>query len=100
MEERGIGTTRRRCPGGAVTTTRLEYRVNMPVSLDPTVGSRPNVFHEFTEDVSMEERGIGTTRRRCPGGVVTPTGQEYRVKRPVSLDPTVRSRSNFFHEFP
>ena len=48
----------------------------------------------------MEERGIGTTRRRCPGGGVTPTGPEYRVKRPVSLHPTVGSRSNFFHEFP
>ena len=47
----------------------------------------------------MEEGGIGTTRRRCPGGAVTPTGQEYRVKRHVSLDPTVGSRSNFFHEF-
>ena len=29
-----------------------------------------------------------------------PTGLEYGVQRSVSRDPTVGSRSNFFHEFP
>ena len=51
MEFRGIGTTRRRRSGGGVTPTRLEYRVKRLVSLYPTVGSRSNFFHEFTEDV-------------------------------------------------
>ena len=69
------------------------------VSLHPTVGLRSNFFHEFPEAFFDGERGIGTTHRRCPGGAVTSTGPEYWVKRLVSLDPTVGSRSNVFHEF-
>ena len=48
----------------------------------------------------MEQRGNGTTRRCRPVGSIPPTRLEYRVKRSVSRDPTVGSRSNFFHEFP
>ena len=40
------------------------------------------------------------TRRCRPVGAIPATGLEYRVKRSVSRDPTVGSRSNFFHEIP
>ena len=40
------------------------------------------------------------TRRCRPVGTIPPTGLEYRFKRFVSIDPTVGSRSNFFHECP
>ena len=42
----------------------------------------------------------GTSRRCRPVRAIPPTRLEYRVKRSVSLVPTVGSRSNFFHEFP
>ena len=48
----------------------------------------------------MELRGIGTTRQRHPVGAIPPTTQENRVKWSITIDPTVGSRSNFFHEFP
>ena len=47
----------------------------------------------------MELRGIGTTRCRRPVGAIPPTAQENRVKRSITIDSTVGSRSNFFHEF-
>ena len=48
----------------------------------------------------MDLRGIGTTRLRRPVGAVTPTPLENRVKRSITIDPTVGSRSNFFQVFP
>ena len=48
----------------------------------------------------MELRGIGTTRGRRPVRAIPPTALENRVKRSITIDPTVGSRSNFFHEFP
>ena len=48
----------------------------------------------------MESRGIATTSRRSPVGAIPPTTLENRVKRTITIDPTVGSRSNFFHEFP
>ena len=48
----------------------------------------------------MELCGIGTTRQRRPVGAIPPTTQEIRVKRSITIDPTVGSRSNVFHEFP
>ena len=47
----------------------------------------------------MELRGIGTTLRRRPGGAIPPTTLENRVKRSITIDPTIGSRSNFFQEF-
>ena len=47
----------------------------------------------------MELCGIGTTRHRRPVGAIPPTTQEIRVKRSITIDPTVGSRSNFFHVF-
>ena len=47
----------------------------------------------------MELRAIGTTRRRCPVGAIPPTTLENQGKRFITIDPTVGSRSNFFHEF-
>ena len=48
----------------------------------------------------MELRGISTTSRRRPVGLITPTTLENRVKWSITIDLTVGSRSNFFHEFP
>ena len=48
----------------------------------------------------MELCGMGTTRRRRLVGAIPPTTLENRVKRTITIDPTVGSRSNFFHEFP
>ena len=48
----------------------------------------------------MELHGIGKTRQRRPGGAIPATPIENRVKRSLTIDPTVGSRSNFFHEFP
>ena len=47
----------------------------------------------------MELRGIGTTRRRRPVGAISMTTLDNRVKRSITIDLTVGSRSNFFHEF-
>ena len=47
----------------------------------------------------MELRGIGTTRQWSPVEVLLVTAQENRVTWSITIDPTVVSRSNFFHEF-
>ena len=131
MELGGIGTTRRQRPVWLITPTALENRVKWSITIDPTVGSRSNFFHEFLEALivqenrvkrsiiidptvgsrsnfftsfwrlcSMELHGIGTTRQRRQVGAIPPTTQENRVKRSITIDPTVGSRSNFFNEFP
>ena len=48
----------------------------------------------------MELRGIGTTIRRRPVGALPPIALENEGKMFITMDPTVGSRSNFFHEFP
>ena len=48
----------------------------------------------------MELSGIGTTQRRLPVGAFPLIALENRVKRFITIHPTVGSRSNFFHEFP
>ena len=48
----------------------------------------------------MELCGIGMTRRRRLVGAIPPKALENRVKRSLTIDPTVRSHSNVFHEFP
>ena len=58
------------------------------------------LFTSFRRLLSMEQRGINTTRRCRPVGAIPPTGPEYRFKRFVSIVPTVGSCSNFFQEFP
>ena len=58
------------------------------------------LFTSFRGLFSMELRGIGTTRRRRPVGAIPPTAIENRVKRSITIDPNVGSRSNFFLEFP
>ena len=90
MEFCGIGTTRQWCTIGVIPPTRLEYRLKMFVSKDPTVGSRSNCFTTFRRLFSMKLRGIGTTRRRCPVAAIPPKGLEYRLKKSVS---------KFFHVF-
>ena len=73
-----MGTTHRCRPVGAIPPTRLEYRVKRSVSLDPTVGSHSNCFHEFPEavldgvawnryDTPMSSgRGHSTDKTRVP----------------------------------
>ena len=152
MELHGIGKTRRQRPIGAIPPTPLENRGKRFITIDPTVGSRSNFFHEFLEAIfdgvawnrydtptasgqghstnSTRESGqqvynyrsdcwialklfyefleavfdrvawMGTTRRRRPVGAIPPTTLENRVKRFITINPTVGSRSNFFHEFP
>ena len=99
MELRGIGTTRRRRLVGAITPTTLENRVNRSITIDPTVGSRSNVFHDFpmvvfdgvdwnrNDTLTASGRGHSTDNAREPGHKV----HNYR--------PTVGSRSNFFTSF-
>ena len=90
MELREIGTTRQRRPVGAFPPTAPEYPVQRSVSIDPTVRSRSNFFHEFLEAVLD-----GVVWNRYD----TPTRLEYRVQRSLSIDPTVGSRSKFFTSF-
>ena len=99
MEFFGFHTTRRRRSIGAFPPTRLEYRLKRSVSKDLTVGLHSKFFTCFWRLFLMEARGIGTTRRRCTVGVIPPIGLEYRLKRSVSKDPTVGSRSSFVTSF-
>ena len=48
----------------------------------------------------MKLRGMGTTQQRRPVGAIPQTTLENRIKRSITKDPTVGSRSNFFHVFP
>ena len=79
--------------------TGIEYRLKMFVSIDLTVGSRSNFFSGVPRQFSMGLHGINTTRRRRPVGAIPPTRTEYRLKRSVSINPTVGSRSNFVTSF-
>ena len=51
MELRGIGITSCRRPVGAIPPIVIENGVKRSITIDPTVGPRSNVFHEFPEDV-------------------------------------------------
>ena len=48
----------------------------------------------------MKLREMGTTRRRRPVVAIPQTTLENRIKRSITKDPTVGSRSNLFHVFP
>ena len=89
MEGRGIGMTQGRRPVGAIPPTALENRVNRSITIDPTVGSRSNVFTSFRRPYLMELGGIGTTQGRRPVGPIPPTPLENRGKRSVTIDATV-----------
>ena len=56
-------------------------------------------FTSFRRLFSMESRGIRTTSVLRPVEAIPPTALENRVKRSITIDPTIGSRSNFFHEF-
>ena len=100
MELRGIGTTRCRCPVGAIPPTALENRANRSITIYPIVGSRSNFFHEFPKAIfdgvawnrydTLTASGLGhsSDNAREPGQKV------------YNIDPTVGSHSNFFHDFP
>ena len=89
MEWRGIETTRRRRPVGAIAPTALENRVNRSITIYPIVGSRSNFFHEVPEAVfegvawnrydtlTVSGRGHSTDSAREPGQQV----HNYRSDR-------------------
>ena len=99
MELRGIGTTHRRRPVGAITPTTLQNLVKTSITIDPTIGSRSNFFHEFQEAVfdgvawnrydtsTASGRGNYTENAREPGQMV----HNYRSDRWIAL--------KFFQEF-
>ena len=92
MEMRGIGTTRRRRPVGTISPTTLQNRVKMSITIDPTVGSRSNVFHEVAEAIFD---GVAWNRYdtlTASGRAIPPTTLENRLKRSITIDPTVGSR--------
>ena len=68
MEFRGISTTSQRRPVGAITQTTLENRIKRSITIDPTVGSRSNLFHVFPEAAATASgRGHSTDNAREPG---------------------------------
>jgi hypothetical protein len=78
---------------------RLEYGLTRLLTLDPTFGSCSNFYREFIEAVFL---GVTLNSYSTPpaSGQATPrTRQEYRLKRYVSLYPTVGSCSNFNMSF-
>ena len=94
IEVCGIGTTRRRRPAGAIPLTALENRVKMSITIDPTVGSRSNYFHEFLEAIVDGVMMNGYDTATASGRTIPPKPLENRVKRSITLDPTIRSCSN------
>ena len=100
IEWSGIRTTRLRRPVEDIPLKEPQYQLKRSVSIDPTIGSRSNVFTSSRRLFSMVSRGIRTTRRRRLVGPYHPQRRVYRLKRSVSIDPAVGSLSNFFHEFP
>ena len=90
--------TRRRRPIAALPPTQQENRLKRSVSIDPTVGSQLNFFHEFLEAVFDGVALNRKTQPRRPVRAIPSTGRECRAKRSVSTDPTVGSGSNIFHE--
>ena len=57
-------------------------------------------FHEFSEAVL---HGVAWNRFGTPttlsGRPIPPTRPEYRIKRSITIDPTVGWLENYFHEF-
>ncbi|KAL3605021.1 hypothetical protein D5086_005880 [Populus alba] len=86
--------------GQAIPPPRQECRIKRSISLDPNVGSRSNFFHEFPEAVSYGVAWNRDDTRTTSCRASPPAEPEYRIKRSLSIDPTVGSRLNFFHEFP
>ena len=93
MKSRGIGTTSQLRPVEAIPPTALENRVNRSITIDPTVGSRSNFFHEFPQAVfegvawnrydtlTVSGRGHSTESAREPGQLV----HNYRSDRWIAL---------------
>ena len=103
MELRGISTTHRRRSVGAIPPIVLENRVKRSITIYPTVVSRSNLFHEFPEAVfnGVAWNRYDTATASDQGNSTDPTREpDQKVKRSITIDPTVGSRSNFFNEFP
>ena len=94
MELRGIGTTRRRRPVGAIPPTALENRANRSITIDPTDHwIALKFFHEFPKAVfegvswnwydtlTVSDWGHSTDNAREPGQQVL----NYRSDRWIAL---------------
>ena len=89
MELRGISTTSRRRPVGLITPTALENRVKWSITIDPTIGSRSNFFHVFSEAVFDGVAWNGYDTAAASGRAIPPSALENRVKRSITIDPTI-----------
>ena len=78
--------------GRPIPPTRPKYRIKRSITIDPTVGSLYNLFHEFPEAAL---HGVAWNRFASPttlsGRPIPPTRPEYRIKRSITIDPTVGS---------
>ena len=104
MELRGIGTTRQRRPAGALPVTAQENWVTWSITIDPTVGSRSNLFNEFLKAVfdgvawnrydtpTASGRGHYTDNTREPGQKV----HNYRSDRWIALKFLSRVSKGYF----
>ena len=84
----GHSTDSAREPGPKVHN----YRSDRWISLN-------KFFASFRRLFSMKFTEIGTTQQRRPVGASPPTALENRVKRSITIDPIVGSRSNCFPSF-
>ena len=100
MELSGIGTTRQWRPVRTNTPTAIENLVKTTITIEPTVGSRSNFFDEFLKAVFHGVAWKRYDNRTAFGRAIPPTTLENQGKRFLTIDPTVGSCSNFFHEFP
>ena len=94
MELRGIGTTRRQRPVGAISPTPLENQGKRFITIDPTIGSRSSLFQEFPKAIfdafewnrydtpTASGRGHSTNSAIEPGQKV----HNYRSNRWIALN--------------
>ena len=78
----------------AVRSGRTTDTIGVPdqrsITIDPTVGSLLNCFHEFPEAIL---HGVAWNRFATPttlsGRPIPPTRPKYRIKRSITIDPIV-----------
>ena len=72
--------------GWAIPTTPLEYPLKRSITIDPTVGSLKNVFHEFPEAVLRRVARIRFSTPTTSGRAIPTTPLEYPLKRSINID--------------
>jgi hypothetical protein len=75
--------------------TRLEYRVNRSITLDPTVGSCSNFYKSFWRLIYLASQinRYSTQTTSCQARPLM--RREYQLHRSITLDPTVGSCLKF-----